>query len=69
MNNLIESLEKELLAITKEGLTGKGILGKLFRVYFNLDKSNACLFIWKSKVRWKSNFRGLLVYGYRIYDK
>ncbi|ACJ18947.1 DUF4351 domain-containing protein [Coxiella burnetii] len=65
-----ESLDKELLAITKEGLTEKRILDKLFQVYFRSGQEQWVLIHLEIQGQVEAQFpRRMLVYGYRIYDK
>ncbi|AML48079.1 hypothetical protein AYM02_01680 [Coxiella burnetii] len=65
-----ESLDKELLAITKDGATGKRVLDKLFRVYFTSGQEQWVLIHLEVQGQVQVRFpRRMLIYGYRLYDK
>ncbi|ABX78006.1 DUF4351 domain-containing protein [Coxiella burnetii] len=65
-----ESLDKELLAITKDSITGKRILDKLFRVYFKSGEEQWVLVHLEVQGERESGFaERMLIYGYRIYDR
>src|SRR5262245_12833388 len=64
------SLDKELLAITKDGATGKRFVDKLFKIYLKDGQERWVLVHLEIQAEKDEAFpERMFVYSYRIYDK